>query len=94
MIRLALLGILACMIIQLIGIESEPIGNMIKVMNYRIDLMERAQVDFFLTYDVRNEGVQQYIEKLFSLYYEIKMRALSVETGLDWVRKNYKRKQE
>ena len=92
MIRLALLGILACMIIQLIGVELEPIGNMIKVMNYRIDLMERAQVDFFLTYDVRNEGVQQYIEKLYSLYFEIKMRALSVETGLDWVRKNYKRK--
>ena len=92
MIRFVLLGILICMIIQLVNVELEPIDSIIKVMNYRIDLIERAQVDFFLTYDVRNEGVQQYIEKLFSLYFEIKMRILSAETGLDWVRRNYKRK--
>lgn len=92
MIRLILLGILVCMVIQIIGTEKGLLENIIKIMNYRIDLMERAQRDFFQIYDVRNEGVQQYIETLYGLYFEIKTRTLSVETGLDWVRQNYKQK--
>ena len=36
-------------------------------------------------YEIRSEGVQDYMERLFGLYQGLKGRVLRLETGLDWL---------